>query len=259
MQLLKEDLYDRGPFHAVVLASFILGFIFAAIPWYVGAFILICARYDHPEKPGYIAFLIAAIIGTIAVTGAGAGAGAGTGTWIGTGTGTGTGPVPDSTLLEFAWIELLETNKSVTVEELAEGAQIKKAAGGDTMLLRFSEMLKLFHEFAHVVHCMSNCASCAKFSGTQLDPEFVEIPTLVLKNWNDGWVDTDSFTEYTNASDEKCVACIGKLKRIYMPLMNTSKRYQGYFRPNAKQHQNSFRMHQKYQVLFQLVRSTSSI
>ncbi|KAI3750465.1 hypothetical protein L2E82_21102 [Cichorium intybus] len=120
--------------------------------------------------------------------------------------------VDDSTLLEFAWIELLETNKSVTVEELAEVAQIKKAAGGDTMLLRFYEMLKLFHEFAHVVHCMSNCASCAKFSETQLDPEFVEIPAFVLKNWNDGWVDTDSFTEYTNASNEKCVACIGKLK-----------------------------------------------
>ncbi|KAI3768732.1 hypothetical protein L2E82_19562 [Cichorium intybus] len=46
---------------------FIIGFIFAAIPWYGGAFILIYARYDDREKPGYIACLIAAIIGTIAV------------------------------------------------------------------------------------------------------------------------------------------------------------------------------------------------
>ncbi|KAI3724024.1 hypothetical protein L2E82_35788 [Cichorium intybus] len=114
------------------------------------------------------------------------------------------------------FLELLKSAKAMPPPQ--EGSQIKKAAGGDTVLLRFSEMLKLFHEFAHVVHCMSNCASCAKFSGTQLDPEFVEIPALVLKNWNDGWVDTDSFTEYTNASDKKCVACIGKLKRIYMPL-----------------------------------------
>lgn len=46
---------------------FIIGFFLAAIPWYVGAFILMCARYDHREKPGYVACLIAAIIGTIVV------------------------------------------------------------------------------------------------------------------------------------------------------------------------------------------------
>ncbi|KAK9056876.1 hypothetical protein SSX86_024243 [Deinandra increscens subsp. villosa] len=46
---------------------FISGFFLAAIPWYVGAFILLCARFDHREKPGYVACLIAAILGTIAV------------------------------------------------------------------------------------------------------------------------------------------------------------------------------------------------
>ncbi|CAH1450026.1 60S ribosomal protein L18a-like protein [Lactuca sativa] len=46
---------------------FIIGFFMAAIPWYIGAFILMCARYDHREKPGYIACLIAAIIVTIGV------------------------------------------------------------------------------------------------------------------------------------------------------------------------------------------------
>ncbi|KAF5787254.1 hypothetical protein HanRHA438_Chr10g0463411 [Helianthus annuus] len=46
---------------------FILGFFVAAIPWYVGAFILLFAQYDNREKPGYVACLIAAIIGTIAV------------------------------------------------------------------------------------------------------------------------------------------------------------------------------------------------
>ncbi|KAL8205414.1 hypothetical protein R6Q57_008965 [Mikania cordata] len=46
---------------------FIVGFFLAAIPWYIGAFILICARYDHREKPGYIACLVAAIVGIFAV------------------------------------------------------------------------------------------------------------------------------------------------------------------------------------------------
>ncbi|MFS7994513.1 hypothetical protein Hanom_Chr12g01106961 [Helianthus anomalus] len=38
---------------------FIIGFFLAAIPWYVGAFILLCAQYDAREKPGYVACLIA--------------------------------------------------------------------------------------------------------------------------------------------------------------------------------------------------------
>ncbi|XP_076886302.1 large ribosomal subunit protein eL20z-like [Bidens hawaiensis] len=46
---------------------FIIGFFLAAIPWYIGAFVLLCARYDHREIPGFIACLIAAILGTIAV------------------------------------------------------------------------------------------------------------------------------------------------------------------------------------------------
>ncbi|KAK3011387.1 hypothetical protein RJ639_012457 [Escallonia herrerae] len=38
---------------------FIIGFFLAAIPWYVAVFILLCARIDHREKPGYIACTIA--------------------------------------------------------------------------------------------------------------------------------------------------------------------------------------------------------
>ncbi|KAI7736344.1 hypothetical protein M8C21_028117, partial [Ambrosia artemisiifolia] len=38
---------------------FIVGFFLAAIPWYVGAFILLCAQYDPRDKPGYVACLIA--------------------------------------------------------------------------------------------------------------------------------------------------------------------------------------------------------
>ncbi|KAL6845323.1 hypothetical protein ACP4OV_024818 [Aristida adscensionis] len=39
---------------------FIMGFFLAAIPWYVGAFILICVGvHDYREKPGYVACTIA--------------------------------------------------------------------------------------------------------------------------------------------------------------------------------------------------------
>ncbi|KAG6477104.1 hypothetical protein ZIOFF_066356 [Zingiber officinale] len=38
---------------------FILGFFLAAIPWYVGAFIMLCVRVDYREKPGLVACTIA--------------------------------------------------------------------------------------------------------------------------------------------------------------------------------------------------------
>ncbi|GMY33482.1 60S ribosomal protein L18a-like protein [Fagus crenata] len=46
---------------------FIIGFFLAAIPWYVGALILLCSRIDYREKPGYIACTVAAILATLAI------------------------------------------------------------------------------------------------------------------------------------------------------------------------------------------------
>ncbi|XP_004488664.1 large ribosomal subunit protein eL20z-like [Cicer arietinum] len=46
---------------------FILGFFLAAIPWYVGAIIMLCSRVDYREKPGYIACIVAAVVATIAI------------------------------------------------------------------------------------------------------------------------------------------------------------------------------------------------
>jgi len=36
-----------------------MGFFLAAIPWYVGAIIMLCSRVDYREKPGYIACIVA--------------------------------------------------------------------------------------------------------------------------------------------------------------------------------------------------------
>ena len=47
---------------------FIVGFFLGAIPWYIGAFILLCVRVDYREKPGLVACTLAAIIAMIAVT-----------------------------------------------------------------------------------------------------------------------------------------------------------------------------------------------
>nr|GEY38948.1 60S ribosomal protein L18a-like protein [Tanacetum cinerariifolium] len=47
---------------------FFIGFIFGALPWYIGAFILLCVRVDYREKPGLVACTIGAILVLIAVS-----------------------------------------------------------------------------------------------------------------------------------------------------------------------------------------------
>ncbi|KAF3660851.1 putative C2 domain-containing protein-like [Capsicum annuum] len=50
------------------IIRFIIGFFLPAIPWYVAAFTLLCARsVDHREKPGYVACSIAAVLATIGI------------------------------------------------------------------------------------------------------------------------------------------------------------------------------------------------
>jgi hypothetical protein len=52
--------YTTNKIFFSTLQRFIAGFFLAAIPWYVGAFILICVWvHDHREKPGYVACTIA--------------------------------------------------------------------------------------------------------------------------------------------------------------------------------------------------------
>ncbi|XWS34633.1 hypothetical protein CRYUN_Cryun21dG0054700 [Craigia yunnanensis] len=62
-------------------------------------------------------------------------------------------------------------------------SQLQKDIGGIPSLLRFSEVVSLFHEFGHVVQHLCNCASFARFSGLRVDPDSVEIPAKVLENW----------------------------------------------------------------------------
>ncbi|KAE9604808.1 putative neurolysin [Lupinus albus] len=62
-------------------------------------------------------------------------------------------------------------------------SQCQKDADSGPGLLRFSEVVSLFHEIGHVVQQICNRASFDRFSGLRVDPDFVEIPAQLLENW----------------------------------------------------------------------------
>ena len=78
-------------------------------------------------------------------------------------------------------------------KELEDGTYETPAAGivsnfsppsGDLPpLLKFDEVVTLFHEFGHVTHNIFTRAKYSAFSGTSVSRDFVEVPSKMLENW----------------------------------------------------------------------------
>ncbi|VAH82608.1 unnamed protein product [Triticum turgidum subsp. durum] len=62
-------------------------------------------------------------------------------------------------------------------------SQCPKEFDGNSALLRFPEVVRIFHEFSHMVHHISNRATFSRFSSLRLEGDFAEIPSLLLENW----------------------------------------------------------------------------
>jgi peptidyl-dipeptidase Dcp len=84
-----------------------------------------------------------------------------------------------------AWMNNL-VDQSTLLEKLpvvVNNMNIPKPATGDAALMTFDEVSTLFHEFGHALHGLLSNVLYPRFSGTNVERDFVEFPSQVNEMW----------------------------------------------------------------------------
>lgn len=72
---------------------------------------------------------------------------------------------------------------SYNIPAAAIVANFTPSTGEKPSLMKFDDVVTLFHEFGHVTHNIFTTAEYATFSGTSVSRDFVEVPSQILENW----------------------------------------------------------------------------
>jgi peptidyl-dipeptidase Dcp len=84
-----------------------------------------------------------------------------------------------------AWMNNL-VDQSTLLEKMpvvVNNMNIPKPAAGDAALMTFDEVSTLFHEFGHALHGLLSKVRYPRFSGTNVERDFVEFPSQVNEMW----------------------------------------------------------------------------
>ena len=98
---------------------------------------------------------------------------------------------------------------------------------GKPSLMAHEEVVTLFHEFGHVMHSMLTRARFARFSGSNVEGDFVEAPSQMLENW--AWDKTvlDTFAaDYRDVNKKIPGEILAKLREADLATKGTFYRRQ---------------------------------
>ena len=84
-----------------------------------------------------------------------------------------------------AWMNLYVAQSTLlgSLPVVGNHLNVPKPAEGEPTLLRWSEVITLFHEFGHALHGMLSKVTYPRFSGTNVPRDFVEYPSQVNEMW----------------------------------------------------------------------------
>lgn len=69
------------------------------------------------------------------------------------------------------------------IPQVSIACNFTPSSHGNPSLLKFDEVLTLFHEFGHALHGMLANAKYESLSGTNVYWDFVELPSQIMENW----------------------------------------------------------------------------
>ena len=83
----------------------------------------------------------------------------------------------------FPLLKRAEINGELQLPASAMICNFPRAQNDRPSLLYHDDVLTFIHEFTLICHTMCTTSSFNRFSGTSVEKDFVEMPSLMLENW----------------------------------------------------------------------------